>query len=129
MAASRRRICVYAGSSDAIAERWRAAARELGRAIAARGYDVVFGGGRVGLMGEVADAALAAGARVYGVIPEKLQSLEVGHDGCTELFVVTDMHTRKALMASLADAFIALPGGWGTFEELFEMKPGCPRRK
>lgn len=121
MTTSRRRVCVYAGSSDAISDRWRVAARELGRAIAARDMDLVFGGGRVGLMGEIADAALAAGTRVYGVIPRKLQDLEVGHDGCTELFVVQGMHSRKALMASLSDAFVALPGGWGTLEELFEM--------
>lgn len=98
-----------------------AAARALGATLAGRGLDVVYGGGRVGLMGEVADGALAAGGRVFGVIPQKLVDLESGHQGLTELFVVDSMHARKMLMAQLSDAFIALPGGFGTLEELFEV--------
>jgi len=115
-----RRICIYCGSSDTVDERYRVAARTTGRLLAEQGIGVVFGGGRVGLMGEVADAALAAGGEVFGVIPDKLQQLELGHDGCTELFVVDSMHTRKMMMAQLSDAFIALPGGFGTMEEIFE---------
>lgn len=115
-----RRICIYCGSSDAVDERYRVAARTTGRLLAERGIGLVFGGGRVGLMGEVADAALAAGGEVFGVIPDKLQQLELGHDGCTELFVVDSMHTRKMMMAQLSDGFIALPGGFGTMEEIFE---------
>ncbi|MCB9764105.1 MAG: TIGR00730 family Rossman fold protein [Alphaproteobacteria bacterium] len=116
-----RRVCVYCGSSDAVDERYKAAARALGAAIAARGLELVYGGGRVGLMGAVADAVLAGGGRVWGVIPRRIMDLEVGHTGVTELFIVDGMHARKNLMAQLADAFIALPGGWGTMEELFEM--------
>ena len=86
-----------------------------------RGIALVYGGGRIGLMGEVADAALAAGGEVIGVIPEKLYKLETAHTGLTELIVAESMHTRKALMAHLADGFITMPGGWGTLEELFEM--------
>jgi len=82
---------------------------------------VVYGGGRIGLMGAVADGALEAGGQVFGVIPEKLRDLELAHPGLTELFVVDGMHARKTLMAQLADAFVALPGGWGTLEELFEV--------
>jgi uncharacterized protein (TIGR00730 family) len=115
-----RRVCIYCGSSDTVDERYRVAARATGRLLAERGIGVVYGGGRVGLMGEVADAALAAGGEVFGVIPDKLQQLELGHAGCTELFVVDSMHTRKMMMAQLSDAFIALPGGFGTMEEIFE---------
>jgi uncharacterized protein (TIGR00730 family) len=115
------RICVYCGSSNEVAERWLDTARAMGRSLARRGIDVVFGGGRVGLMGALADAALAAGARVYGVIPEKLFDLELGHRGVTELYVVDTMHQRKQKMAELADGFVALPGGWGTLEEIFEV--------
>ncbi len=93
----------------------------MGRALVARNIDLVFGGGRVGLMGEVANTVLGLGGRVYGVIPQKLRALEVGHDGCTELFVVDGMHPRKLMMSQLADAFVALPGGFGTMEELFEV--------
>ena len=85
-----------------------------------RGLDLVYGGGRIGLMGVLADTVLDAGGRVYGVIPEKLVALELGHEGCTELFVVDGMHARKMMMAQLSGAFVALPGGWGTLEELFE---------
>lgn len=92
----------------------------MGETLARRGIGVVYGGGRVGLMGAVADAALAAGGRVVGVIPEKLMALEVGHVGLTELHVVPDMHTRKMRMAEFSDAFIALPGGLGTLDEVFE---------
>lgn len=116
-----RRIAVYCGSSDAVDPRWRAVARTTGRLLADRGIGVVYGGGRVGLMGEVADGALERGGQVFGVIPQKLQGLEVGHSGCTELFVVDSMHARKAMMANLADGFVALPGGFGTLEEIVEV--------
>ena len=115
-----RRVCVYCGSSNTVAEHHMAAARATGRLLAERGITVVYGGGQVGLMGAVADAALQAGGEVIGVIPEHLHALELGHPGCTELFVVDSMHTRKMMMAQLSDAFIALPGGFGTMEELFE---------
>jgi hypothetical protein len=93
----------------------------MGHALVARGIDLVYGGGRVGLMGEIADSVLEGGGKVYGVIPRKLRDLEVGHEGCTELFVVDGMHDRKLMMSQLADAFIAMPGGFGTMEELFEV--------
>lgn len=115
------RICVYCGSSIGARPAYRDAAERLGRALARRGLGVVYGGGNVGLMGVVADAALAAGGEVIGVIPEALMAWEVGHLGLTRLHVVGSMHERKALMAELADGFIALPGGIGTLEELFEM--------
>ncbi|EDM79393.1 hypothetical protein PPSIR1_02531 [Plesiocystis pacifica SIR-1] len=98
-----------------------AAARAMGEALAARGLSLVYGGGHVGLMGVVADAALERGAEVVGVIPEFLEAREVGHRGLTQLHVVSGMHPRKAQMAALGDAFVALPGGMGTLEELFEM--------
>jgi uncharacterized protein (TIGR00730 family) len=116
-----KRICVYCGSSPGTRPDYRAAAEALGRAMAARGLGLVYGGGRVGLMGAVADSCLAVGGAVIGVIPEALQAWEVGHDGLTELHVVRSMHERKAMMAELSDGFIALPGGIGTLEELFEM--------
>ncbi len=116
-----RRLCVYCGSSNDVAERYFEAARAVGRALGRRGIDVVYGGGNVGLMGALADAALAAGAEVYGVIPDKLMDLELGHRGITELYVVDSMHARKTKMADLSDGFIALPGGWGTLEEIFEV--------
>jgi uncharacterized protein (TIGR00730 family) len=97
------------------------AAREVGSAIGRRGWQLVYGGGKVGLMGEVANATLEAGGRVVGVIPESLMRREVGHTGLQELLVVPDMHQRKRLMAERADAFVALPGGIGTLEELFEV--------
>jgi uncharacterized protein (TIGR00730 family) len=115
-----RRICVYCGSSPGRRPAYAAAARAMGTALARRGLGLVYGGGNVGLMGLVADAALAAGGEVIGVIPEQLADLELAHQGLTELFVVPTMHERKALMARLADAFVALPGGYGTFEELLE---------
>jgi uncharacterized protein (TIGR00730 family) len=98
-----------------------AAATDLGRVLAARGIGVVYGGARVGLMGAVADAALVGGGRVTGVIPRALAEKEVAHTGLTDLRVVTSMHERKALMADLCDAFVALPGGWGTLDETFEI--------
>jgi uncharacterized protein (TIGR00730 family) len=115
-----RRLCVYCGSSDTAIPRYGQAAYEVGRSLAARGIGVVYGGGSVGLMGRVADGALAAGGEVIGVIPERLQALELGHRGLTELIVVGTMHERKATMASLSDGFLALPGGWGTWEEVLE---------
>lgn len=114
-------VCVFAGSSAGARAHFRAAAEALGRTLAERGIGLVYGGARVGLMGAVADAALAGGARVTGVIPDALLAKEVAHTGLTELRVVGSMHQRKALMAELADGFIALPGGWGTVEEFFEM--------
>ena len=115
------RICVFAGSSAGVRPDYRGAASELGTVMAARGIELVYGGAHVGLMGAVADAALAGGGRVTGVIPKALVDREVAHSGLTELRVVTSMHQRKALMADLSDAFIALPGGWGTLDEMFEI--------
>lgn len=115
-----RRICVFCGSTSGAQPEYAAAARALARAIAARGLGLVYGGGNVGLMGVVADAMLAAGGEVVGVIPHTLMAREIGHTSVTTLHVVDSMHERKALMADLADAFIALPGGIGTFEEWFE---------
>ena len=114
-------ICVYCGSRHGARPAYTAAARALGTAIGSRGWQLVYGGGKVGLMGEVADATLAAGGRVVGVIPDSLQRLEVGHIGLHELHVVPTMHLRKQMMAERADAFIALPGGIGTLEELYEV--------
>jgi uncharacterized protein (TIGR00730 family) len=114
-------ICVYCGSRSGDSPRFAAAAHALGDAIARRGARLVYGGGRVGLMGVVADAALAAGGRAVGVIPEALMQREVGHAGLTELLVVRTMHERKQAMAERADAFIALPGGIGTLEEIYEV--------
>lgn len=116
-----RAVCVYCASSEAVVPRYGAAARAVGRRLAERGLGLVYGGGRVGLMGQVADGALEAGGEVVGVIPERLYALEVGHHGCTRLEVVPTMHDRKARMAELSDAFVALPGGWGTWEELLEV--------
>jgi len=115
------RVCVYAGSSPGARPRYREAAEELARVLVERGIGVVYGGGRVGLMGVLADAALAAGGEVVGVIPRSLVAKEVGHAGLTELRVVDSMHERKASMAALASAFVALPGGIGTLEELVEV--------
>ncbi len=115
-----RRICIYCGSAPGRDPRFVEVARAVGDGLARRGIGIVYGGGKVGLMGAVADAALAAGGQVFGVIPQKLRDVEVGHDGLTELFVVDSMHARKMMMAQLSDAFIALPGGFGTLEELFE---------
>lgn len=116
-----RRVAVYCGSSSNVDPVYLDAARQVGEALALRGVTVVYGGGRAGLMGQVADGALSAGGEVVGVITERLMELEVAHLGLTELFVAPSMAARKAMMAQLADAFIALPGGWGTIEELFEV--------
>ena len=116
-----RSICLFAGSSLGADPRFAQAAAALGRELVARGYGVVYGGSSTGLMGVVADAALAAGGTVTGVIPEFLVAKEVAHRGLTELKVVTSMHQRKETMAALSDGFIALPGGLGTIEELFEV--------
>src|SRR4051812_47624189 len=116
-----RRVCVFSGSSSGNRPAYIAAAQELGRTIAERKMGVVYGGARVGLMGAMADAALAAGAQVIGVMPEALVAKEVAHRGLTELHVVKSMHERKAMMAELSDGFVALPGGWGTLEEFFEV--------
>ena len=114
-------VCVYAGSNPGKDPAYTSAAQALGAALAERGIELVYGGGRVGLMGTLADAALSAGGKVTGVIPEHLVGKEVGHSGLTELVVVDTMHERKLAMADRAQAFIALPGGAGTFEELFEV--------
>jgi uncharacterized protein (TIGR00730 family) len=115
------RLCVFCGSSPGRDPAYGASAAQFGRILAERGIGLVYGGGRVGLMGVLADAALAAGGEVIGVIPQALLDREVGHQGLTELRVVGSMHARKALMSELADGFIALPGGIGTLEELFEV--------
>jgi len=114
-------ICVFCGSSLGNREIYREVATEVGKVIAQRQCRLIYGGGNIGLMGVVADAALEAGGEVIGVIPKHLQEREVGHNGLTKLHVVESMHQRKALMADLADAFIALPGGFGTFEEFCEI--------
>ncbi len=114
-------VCVYCGSRPGTQPAYMALARALGTAIGRRGWQLVYGGGRAGLMGAVADATLAAGGQVVGVIPESLMRLEVGHHGLTELHVVQTMHQRKQMMAERSHAFIAMPGGIGTFEELFEV--------
>ncbi len=114
------RWCVFCGSSAGTNPVYRAAAIELGTALAAAKIELVYGGGHVGLMGAVADAVLAAGGTVIGVIPRTLAEREVAHAGLTQLHVVESMHERKALMADLSDGFVALPGGFGTFEEFCE---------
>jgi len=114
-------LCVYCGSRQGELSAYSDAARAVGREIGRCGWQLVYGGGRAGLMGVVADAALDAGASVVGVIPHSLMDRELGHVGLTELHVVDTMHQRKTLMAERSDAFLALPGGIGTFEELFEV--------
>lgn len=114
-------LCVYCGSSGRVRQSHREAARELGETLARAGIRLVFGGGRVGLMGIVADAVLQGGGDVTGVIPKHLVDLEVGHEGCSELFVTDNMHERKLTMAKLSDAFVILPGGLGTLDETFEI--------
>jgi len=116
-----RRLCVYCGSADAVDQRYRDAAGELGSRMAAGGIELVYGGGRNGLMGLIADAVLAGGGRVTGVIPVHLQQREVAHTGVSELIVVADMHQRKRVMAERADAFAVLPGGVGTLDETIEI--------
>jgi len=115
------RICVFCGSSAGNDPAFAALARSVGEALARRGIGVVYGGGRVGLMGALADAALAAGGEVIGVIPQAMVDRELAHTGTTELRIVRTLHERKAVMAELSDAFIALPGGLGTLEELAEV--------
>jgi uncharacterized protein (TIGR00730 family) len=115
-----KRICVFCGSSFGARPAYREAAVEVGTTLARKGLGLVYGGGNIGLMGALADATLAAGGEAIGVIPRALVAKEVAHRGLTELRVVETMHERKALMASLADAFLALPGGYGTLEEFIE---------
>lgn len=114
------KIAVFCGSSRGNDESFAEAARNFGSHMASQGIDLVFGGGKVGLMGVVADAVLAGGREAYGVIPESLRDRELAHTGLTRLDVVHSMHERKALMADMADAFVALPGGPGTMDEIFE---------
>jgi hypothetical protein len=116
-----KRICVFAGSSLGSQPEYQAVARELGHTLAQREVGLIYGGARVGLMGVVADAVLAANGYVTGVIPEALVAKELAHERLSELRVVGSMHERKRIMADLADGFIALPGGWGTLEEFFEI--------
>lgn len=120
MANQIRRIVVYCGANVGNNPAYRAAAESVGRTLAEQGIGLVYGGGGVGLMGVVADAALAAGGEVIGVIPEALKALEVEHKNLTEMHVVPDMHSRKAMMLGLSDGVIAMPGGFGTMDELFE---------
>jgi uncharacterized protein (TIGR00730 family) len=115
-----RRVCVFCGSSSGHDPVHREAATSMGRTLAAAGVEVVYGGGAVGLMGVIADAAMQAGGRVIGVLPKGLFSREVGHEAISEMHHTTTMHERKALMYELSDAFVALPGGLGTLDELFE---------
>jgi uncharacterized protein (TIGR00730 family) len=115
------RICVFCGSNTGSDPIYAEAARNLGRLFAREGVSLVYGGGSVGLMGEMADSVLASGGEVIGVIPHALWAREVGHRGLTDIRIVDTMHERKAMMADLADAFIALPGGLGTLEEIFEI--------
>lgn len=114
-------LCVFCGSNSGADPAYAENARRMGQILAGRGMTVVYGGGRVGLMGALADAALEAGGRVVGVIPEALKRREVAHQGLTELHVVQTMHERKQLMADLSDGFVAMPGGFGTFEEFCEV--------
>jgi uncharacterized protein (TIGR00730 family) len=113
-------LAVYCGSRFGSNPAYAEAARQLGHTLAIRGIGLVYGGGKLGLMGTVADAALAAGGEVIGVIPEALREAEAAHLGCTELHVVSGMHERKAMMTDLADGFVTIPGGIGTMDELFE---------
>jgi uncharacterized protein (TIGR00730 family) len=116
-----RRVCVFCGSNIGTQPAYRESAEALGAVLAKRGIGLVYGGGNVGLMGVIADTVMARGGHVIGVIPQSLADREVAHTGITDLRVVDSMHTRKAMMAELADAFIAMPGGVGTFEEFFEV--------
>ena len=115
------RIAVYCASSDDIDPTYFEAASQMGHALADRNIGLVFGGGHIGLMGQIANSMIDRGMEVIGVIPEKLQKLELAHPNCTSMHVVETMHERKQMMINLADAFIALPGGYGTLEELFEV--------
>src|SRR5712692_8134576 len=115
------RLCVYCGSASGLDRRYQAAARELGEALATAGIELVYGGGRIGLMGVLADAVVAGGGRVVGIIPDRLRAAELAHKGATELVIAGSMHDRKRLMAERADAFAVLPGGIGTLDETFEI--------
>ncbi len=115
-----KRLAVYCGSATPADPRYIALARDVGRTLAQRGIGVVYGGGRLGLMGAVADGALDAGGEVIGIIPEALQSAEVTHRGCTQVHVVPGMHARKAMFTDLSDGFVTIPGGVGTMDELWE---------
>ena len=115
------RVCVFTGANSGARTEYTLAAQQLARELVSRGHELVYGGGRVGLMGVLADAVLSFGGKVVGVIPEALAAKEVAHQGLTDLRLVTSMHERKALMSDLADAFIALPGGLGTLDEYFEI--------
>src|SRR5215469_15930180 len=116
-----KRVCVFCGSSSGSLPIYQKIASSVGRLLTEHGYGVVYGGGRVGLMGAVAEGALAAGGNVVGVIPKVLFEKEIGYSDLNDLRIVGSMHERKALMAELSEAFITLPGGFGTFEEFFEM--------
>jgi uncharacterized protein (TIGR00730 family) len=116
-----RKICVYCGSNPGSRPVYRESARTLGNELAARGLGLVYGGASVGVMGAVADGVLEKGGQAIGVLPHFFASKEIAHAGLDELIIVNSMHERKARMAELADGFIALPGGWGTIEEIFEM--------
>jgi uncharacterized protein (TIGR00730 family) len=118
---SGKRICVYCGSSPGNDSRFQDAAVDLGVAMASAGYDLVYGGSSIGLMGRLADTVLDSGGNVYGVIPRSLAEKEIAHTGLTELHIASSMHERKSTMADLSDAFVALSGGLGTLEELFEI--------
>jgi uncharacterized protein (TIGR00730 family) len=115
------RVCVFLGSSRGAGDEYVRLAQQTARAIVRRGYGIVYGGGRIGLMGELADAALAAGGEVTGIIPRSLENPEIAHYGLTELHVVDTLHRRKELMAELSGAFLTLPGGIGTLDEFFDM--------
>jgi uncharacterized protein (TIGR00730 family) len=115
------RICVFCGSSNGAQARYRAVGRDLGALLAGEGIGVVYGGASIGVMGAVADGALAAGGEVIGVIPQAMARVEVAHQHLTDLHIVRTMHERKAMMAELSNAFVALPGGIGTMEEVFEV--------
>jgi len=119
--ASIKSVCVYCGSSNRIDPKFLDAATELGRLMGEAGLKLIYGGGRVGLMGRVADGVLATGGNVVGIIPRHLHDREVAHPGVSELLVVDTMHERKQLMAEQADAFVVLPGGYGTLDEMFEI--------
>ncbi len=120
-ASSPKSVCVYCGSSARVDQAHKDTAREVGSALARHGIKVVYGGGRVGLMGILADSVLEAGGKVVGIIPEYIRSREIQHTGLTEMHVVDSMHTRKRMMVDRADAFLVLPGGFGTMDEAFEV--------
>ncbi len=116
-----KRVCVYCGSSDGKKDAYKAAARELGRAMLEKGLGLVYGGAQIGIMGEIANTVMDGGGEVIGIMPKSLADREIYHTGLTRLEIVDSMHERKAMMAELSDGFIALPGGLGTIEEIFEV--------